>query len=293
MMALAAPRADAPRASCPACAAGGARPAPSAFPQPLLSCPSCGHRWVAEPGRHEPPAAFYDDLHERDLINAVPADERRAMLDDRLRLVEQCALPAASSTWAGDGAFLARAGRAAGAPSASRPRPRPPRAPAPWSGARSSTLRSSGRTCPASSTRSRSGTASSISSTRGRPCRPWAPACGRGASSRSRCPTAPAPRRGCGGAAGATSTSRATATCITSRRRRCASSSSALAAVRVDVRTEGSVDLRHVPGLAGVARRPGGTWALDRASGVLARAGKPARLGSTLLLRAQKGPADG
>jgi hypothetical protein len=63
--------------------------------------------------------------------------------------------------------------------------------------------------------------------------------------------------------------------------------------VRVDVRTEGSVDLRHVPGLAGVARRPGGTWALDRASGVLARAGKPARLGSTLLLRAQKGPADG
>jgi hypothetical protein len=44
-----------------------------------------------------------------------------------------------------------------------------------------------------------------------------------------------------------------------------------------------------VPALAAISRRPAGTWALDRASGLLARVGAPLRLGSTLLLRAQVG----
>src|SRR6267378_933699 len=87
MMAVAAPRAE-PILLCPACTAADARPSPSAFADPLLACPACGHRWVADPTR-APDAAFYDDLHAKDLINLLPAGARRAMHDEWLRLIEE------------------------------------------------------------------------------------------------------------------------------------------------------------------------------------------------------------
>jgi SAM-dependent methyltransferase len=295
MMALAAPRADALRASCPACADADGQPAPSAFPDPLLACPSCGHRWVADPGRHEPPSAFYDELHEKDLINTVAPEERHAMLDARVRAIEEWRPPGRLfDVGCGDGAFLARA-EARG-----------------WS--------TTGlETSPEAAARARSVVRGSIL------CAPLERAAlpaDLDAVTFWDClehlvdPLAALMKVGerlrPGGVVAITMPNAAGAearlwgprwvyldlsryghlhhfTALSLRRL----VARTFGVTRIDVRTHGSVDLRYVPALAALARRSGGTWTLDRASGLLARAGQPFGLGSTLMLRAQKGRADG
>ncbi|PYQ02123.1 MAG: hypothetical protein DMF82_17175, partial [Acidobacteria bacterium] len=93
MVAMAARSADPPAAACPACGDGHARATPTAFADPLLLCAACGHRWIVDPAGREPPSGFYDDLHEKGLINPLPDDVRRDFLDERLQLIEEWRRP--------------------------------------------------------------------------------------------------------------------------------------------------------------------------------------------------------
>jgi SAM-dependent methyltransferase len=287
MMALAAPRAE-PFPACPACAAPGARPSPTAFADPLLACPACGHRWVADPSR-VPSAAFYDHLHEEGLINPLPEAERRAMLDERLRLIEQWRAPGRLlDVGCGDGAFLARAeargwtaiGLETSPEAAARARTaaRGPVFCAPLEQAAlpgdldavtfwdclehlvdpAAALRRVGA-------RLRPGAVVAITmpNAGGAESRLWGPRWAYLDLARYGHLHHFTPR---------------------SLRRLL---ERAGGASLVDVTTRGSVDLRHVPALAPLARRRGGPWALDKASGLLARVGGPIRLGSTLLVRAR------
>lgn len=288
-MALAAPRAE-PLPACPACAAGGARPSPSAFADPLLACPQCGHRWVADPTR-VPSAAFYDHLHEEDLINPLPEAARRVMLDERLRFIEQWRAPGRLlDVGCGDGAFLARAeargwtvmGLETSPEAAARARAacRGPVVCAPLEQASlpgeldavtfwdclehlaspTAALRQVGA-------RMRNGAlfAVTMPNAAGAESRLWGP----------RWHYLDLARYG--------HLHHFTPKSLRRLLERAGE------AARVDVVTRGSVDLRHVPALAPLARRPVLPWALDKASGLLARAGRPMRLGSTLLARATRG----
>jgi SAM-dependent methyltransferase len=284
----AAPRADAPPSSCPACAAGRPRPTPSAFDDPLRACRSCGHRWVADPTR-VPSAAFYDHLHQEDLINPLPETARRVMNDDRLRLVEEWRAPGRLlDVGCGDGAFLARAE------------------------ARGWTVVGL-ETSPEAAERARAATRGTVV------CAPLEQALLPGefdlvtfwdslehlvdpaaALRRVRAHMRP------GSVIAITMPNAAGAEArLWGRRWHYLDLSRyghlhhftprslrrllerAGGAGRMDVRTSGSVDLRYVPALSPLARRSGGTWALDRASGLLARLGARRHLGSTLMVRAE------
>jgi len=289
MMALAAPRAE-PLSACPACAAGGPRPSRSAFADPVLACPACGHRWVADPTR-VPSAAFYDHLHEADLINPLPEAARRAMLDERLRFVEDWRAPGTLlDVGCGDGAFLARAeargwttvgletsaeaaararavarGRVVCAPLEQAALPGELDAVTFWDSLEhlvdpAAALRQVGA-------RLRPGgvVAVTMPNAAGAESRLWAagwPYLDLARYGHLHHFTPRSLRRLLERAGGAT---------------------------RVDVVTRGSVDLRHVPALSRIAGGPAGRWALDKASGALARVGRPARLGSTLMARARRG----
>jgi SAM-dependent methyltransferase len=288
MMALAAPRAEALPA-CPACAAGDARSSPSAFADPLFACSACGHRWVADLSR-VPSAAFYDHLHEEDLINPLPEAGRRLMLDERLRFIAEWHAPGRLlDVGCGDGAFLARAeargwtvvGLETSPEAAARARAacRGTIVCAPleetairgefdavtfWDCLEhlvdpAAALRQVGaRLRPAAVV------AITMPNAAGAEARLWGPRwlyldLARYGHLHHFTPRSL--RRLLERAAGAT---------------------------RVDVRTQGSVDLRHVPALSPLARRPAGPWALDRMSGLLARVGRPLHLGSTLLVRTMR-----
>ena len=288
-MALAAPRAEPPTA-CPACGGAGARPSPTAFADPLLACPACGHRWVADP-RRVPGAAFYDHLHQSDLINPLPEARRREMLDERLRFIERWRAPGRLlDVGCGDGAFLARAeargwttvGLETSPEAAARARAAArgevivaplERAALPgeldavtfWDCLEhlvdpAAALRQVGACL-----RPGAVVAITMPNAAGAEARLWGP----------RWPYLDLDRYG-------------HLHHFTPRSLRHLLGRAA-ATVRVDVTTYGSVDLRYVPALAPLARGPGGEWALDKASGVLARLGRRARLGSTLLVRAQAG----
>jgi SAM-dependent methyltransferase len=291
MMALAAPRAEAPPA-CPACSSGHARSSPSVFADALLACPECGHRWVADPAR-VPSAAFYDHLHESDLINPLPEAARRALLDERLRFIEQWHAPGRLlDVGCGDGAFLARAeargwtvvGLETSPEAAARARAacRGPVVCAPLEQASLpgeldavtfwdclEHLASPAAALERVGARMRSGAVVAITMPNGAGAesRLWGP----------RWHYLDLARYG--------HLHHFTPRSLRRLLQR------ATGARRVDVRTSGSVDLRYVPALSPLAGRPGGTWALDRASGLLARLGGPLRLGSTLLVRARLGPA--
>ena len=285
-MALAAPRAE-PILACPACAASDARPSPSAFADPLLACPACGHRWVADATR-APAAAFYDDLHAKDLINLLPADARRAMHDEWLRLIEEWHGPGRLlDVGCGDGAFLARAEHRGWAVVGLE-------------------------TSPEAAARARASTRGTII---GAPLEQatlpdsldvvtfWD--CLEHLADPFGALQRVAARLRPGGLVAITMPNAAGAEArlwgerwryldlaryghlhhFTPRSLRRLLERAA-GAGRVDVRTSGSVDLRYVPALSALARRPAGLWALDRASGLLARLGGGLRLGSTLLVRA-------
>lgn len=288
-MALAAPRAE-PLTACPACATGGARPSPTAFADPLLACAACGHRWVADPSR-EPSAAFYDHLHESDLINPLPEPVRRAILDERLRFLEEWRAPGRLlDVGCGDGAFLARAeargwttvgletspeaaararaaarGQIVCAPLEEAALPGDLDAVTFWDclehlASPADALRQVGA-------RLRPGAVVGITmpNASGAEARLWGPRWHYLDLSRYGHLHHFTPR---------------------SLRRLL----ERFGATRVDVVTRGSVDLRHVPALSPLARRPAAPWLLDKASGVLARVGGPLRLGSTLLVRAETRP---
>lgn len=289
MVATGARTADPPPPGCPACGAGRPRPVRSAFVAPLLACAACGHRWVADPAGREPSAEFYDDLHERDLINPLPDAVRGDFLDERLRLIEEWRRPGTLlDVGCGDGAFLARA-EARG-----------------WSvvGLETSS---------AAAARARTAVRGPIL------CTPLERAALTAdfdavtfwdslehlvdpAAALRRV----APKTRAGGVIAITMPNAAgTEARLWGRRwqyldlaryghlhhftprslRRLVER--AAGAARVDVRTYGSVDLRYVPALASLAQRPGGTWMLDKASGLLARAAVPLARGATLLIRAQ------
>jgi SAM-dependent methyltransferase len=292
-MAVAASRARAApaREACPACDGDRARPERSAFPDALLACPACGHRWVADAARRVPGAAFYDELHGKGLINPLADDERRALLDERLRLIERWAGPGrVLDVGCGDGAFLARA-EARGwsafgletspeAAALARTAVRGEVVCAPLEEAQAALPADCDAVTfwdclehlvdPAGAlahvrARLRPGgvVALTMPNAAGAEARLWGPRWAYLDLARYGHLHHFTPR---------------------SLRRLV---ERAMAPRRVDVRTHGSVDLRYVPALAAISRRPGGTWALDRASGLLARVGAPLRLGSTLLLRAQ------
>jgi len=299
MGAVAAPRAGAlpAGARCPACGGGGARPAASAFRDPLLSCPACGHRWVPEPEGRVPSPGFYDDLHEKGLINPLPEGERRAMLDERLRLIEEwTGRGSILDVGCGDGAFLARAeargwdvfGLETSAEAAARARAavRGAIACAPLEQAEAALPRELDAITFWDCLEHLVDPAGALALVRGRLRK--------------------------GGVLGVTMPNAAGAEArlwgprwryldlaryghlhhFTPRSLR-ALVERIVQPSRVEVRFYGSVDLRDVPVLAPVAARPAGTWILDHASGVLGRLGAPMRLGSTLLLRAQVDAATG
>jgi SAM-dependent methyltransferase len=264
-----------------------ARPSPSAFADPLLACPACGHRWVADPTR-APDAAFYDDLHAKDLINLLPAGARRAMHDEWLRLIEEWHGPGRLlDVGCGDGAFLARAEERGWAVVGLE-------------------------TSPEAAARARASTRGTII---GAPLEQATLPDGLDVVTFWDClehladPFAAlqrvAARLRPGGLVAITMPNAAGAEArlwaerwryldlaryghlhhFTPRSLRRLLERGA-GARRVDVRTSGSVDLRYVPALSGLARHSAGRWTLDRASGILARLGGGLRLGSTLLVRA-------
>jgi len=240
-----------------------------------------------------PSAAFYDRLHESDLINPLPEAARRLMLDERLRFIEQWRAPGRLlDVGCGDGAFLARAeargwtvvgletspeaaararaacrGQVVCAPLEQASLPGELDAVTFWDclehlASPAAALRQVGA-------RLRSGAVVAITMPNGA-----------GAESRlwgRRWPYLDLARYG--------HLHHFTPRSLRRLLERAAG------AGRVEVRTSGSVDLRHVPALSPLARRPAGTWTLDRASGLLARLGGPLQLGSTLLVRAQPRPA--
>jgi SAM-dependent methyltransferase len=289
MVAMAARPADPPAAACPACGAGPAHATPTAFADPLLFCTACDHRWVVDPAGREPPAGFYDDLHEKGLINPLPDDVRRDFLDERLRLIEEWRRPGALlDVGCGDGAFLARAeargwttaGLETSAEAAARARAsvRGPILGMPLEQAALASdfdvvtfwdclehLVDPAAALRRVAARMRTGGVLAITmpNAAGTESRLWGrrwPYLDLGRYGHLHHFTPRSLRRLVERAAGAS---------------------------RIDVRTYGSVDLRYVPALAPIARAPGGGWALDKASGLLARTAVPRGLGSTLLMRAQ------
>jgi len=288
MVAMAARSADPPAAACPACGAGDARATPTAFADPLLRCAACGHRWVIDPAGREPPSGFYDDLHEKGLINPLPDEVRRDFLDERLRLIEEWRRPGTLlDVGCGDGAFLARAeargwktvGLETSAEAAARARaavrgqilgmPLEQAALASdfdavtfWDCLEHLVDPADALRRVAARTRADGVIAITMPSAAGAESRLWGrrwPYLELGRYGHLHHFTPRSLRRLVERAAGAS---------------------------RLDVRTYGSVDLRYVPALAPIARAPGGAWGLDKASGLLARAAVPLGLGSTLLMRA-------
>ena len=289
MVATAAPPAEPASTGCPACGASDPRPARSVFVDPLLACAACGHRWVEGPAGREPSSEFYDDLHEKGLINPLPDAVRRDFLDERLRLIEEWRRPGLLlDVGCGDGAFLARAeargwsvvGLESSAEAAARARAavRGQVVCAPLEQAALAAdfdavtfwdslehLVDPAAALRRVTTRTRAGGVIAITmpNAAGTEARVW----GR------RWPYLDLARYG-------------HLHHFTPRSLRRLVERAAGAA-RTDVRTYGSVDLRFAPALAMLARRPGGTWTLDRASGLLARVAVPLGRGSTLLMRAQ------
>ncbi len=245
-----------------------------------------------DPAGREPPSGFYDDLHEKGLINPLPEHVRRDFLDERLRLIEEWRRPGTLlDVGCGDGAFLARAeargwvvvGLETSAEAAARAR---------------ATVRGQVLCMPLE----QAALASEFDVVTFWDCLEHLvdPAAAlRRVAARTRA----------GGVIAITMPNAASAESrLWGRRwpyldlaryghlhhftprslRRLVER--AAGASRIDVRTYGSVDLRYLPALAALARAPGGAWTLDKTSGLLARAAVPLGRGSTLLMRAQLPP---
>lgn len=246
---------------------------------------------MAEPGAGVPSSAFYDDLHEKGLINPLPDEVRRALLDERLRLMEEWHRPGRLlDVGCGDGAFLARAeargwsvvgletspeaaalaraairGPVIGAPLEEAQVPGEFDAVTFWDSLEHLVDPAGALRQVAAHLRPGGLVGVTMPNAAGAEARLWGPRwryldLARYGHLHHFTPRSL--RRVVERAAGAT---------------------------RADVRTYGSVDLRFVPSLAPLARSRAGAWTLDHASGVLARVGSPLLLGSTLLFRAQAG----
>jgi 2-polyprenyl-3-methyl-5-hydroxy-6-metoxy-1,4-benzoquinol methylase len=245
---------------------------------------------VSDPSR-VPSAAFYDHLHESDLINPLPEADRRVMLDERLRFIEEWRAPGRLlDVGCGDGAFLARAeargwtvvGLETSPQAAARARAacrgtvvRAPLEQASIPGEFDAVtfwdclehLVDPAAALRQVAVRMRPGAVVAITmpNAAGAESRLWGP----------RWHYLDLARYG--------HLHHFTPRSLRRLLERAAS------VTRADVRTQGSVDLRHVPALAPLARGPAGPWVLDKASALLARLGRPLRLGSTLRARAALG----